>query len=392
MKVLQMRVLVNTPDISAVGGVANYYKVLRPYLGPDVEYFIVASRPGEKGGFSFFRRLFRDYWDFACRLRRGHFDLVHLNPSLLPKALLRDAGFLLLAKACGKKVVILVHGWDLRFERSIEKRFLFLFRMIYFRADAFVVLASAFQKTLRRWGYNRPVLLETTAVEDEEFASEAAMEQRADPDRKRVNILFLSRVEREKGIFVALESYRLLKEKCDNISLTIAGDGPGLAEARRYAEQNQIRDVSFTGFVMGEQKRAAFLEGDIYLFPSFGEGMPTSVLEAMAYGLPVVTRPTGGLVDLFEDSKMGFLIESLSPPDYVPVLERLISDRPLRERMGVYNREFASEHFRASRVAQRIRAMHASVMREYHKTPQTGDPAGGKTTGINGEEDVQKQE
>lgn len=350
-----MRVLVNTPDLTAEGGVANYFQVLRPHFGPDVEYFTVGMRQHNSGRLRNLWRMVADYWCYSHKLIKGGFDLVHLNASLGSKSVLRDAVFLLLAKAFRKKVLVFVHGWDLSLENRIEHGFLFLFRLTYFRTDAFVVLASAFKETLQRWGYSRTVFLETTLVNDRDFSC-------GEPTAGfPLSILFLSRVEKEKGVYVVLEAFRTLKKRHPALHLIFAGDGSELPAVRAYVQNHDIRDVDFTGYVRGEEKMACFMRSAVFVFPTFGEGMPTCVLEAMACGLPVVTRPVGGLADFFEDGKMGFLTTSLSPGDFVPLLERLVVEPELRAQIGAYNLAYADEHFRASRVAQRLLAIYHSV-------------------------------
>ncbi len=64
----------------------------------------------------------------------------------------------------------------------------------------------------------------------------------------------------------------------------------------------------------------------MYLFPTYHEGMPGSVLEAMGYGLPVITRTVGGLPDFFEHEKMGFITESLDASVFADFLEQLVKD------------------------------------------------------------------
>ncbi len=74
--------------------------------------------------------------------------------------------------------------------------------------------------------------------------------------------------------------------------------------------------MRFLGHVSGAAKTQAFRAADIYLFTSLAEGMPNSVLEAMAFGLPIVTRPVGGIRDFFEDGRMGYATDSLDSGDY----------------------------------------------------------------------------
>lgn len=82
--------------------------------------------------------------------------------------------------------------------------------------------------------------------------------------------------------------------------------------------------------------------------------MPTVVLEAMAFGLPILTRNVGGLVDFFQNDKMGFITDSLEPKDFADAMVPYIKDKELARKVGAYNAQYAKEHFMASSVARQI--------------------------------------
>lgn len=90
--------------------------------------------------------------------------------------------------------------------------------------------------------------------------------------------------------------------------------------------------------------------------------MPSSVLEAMAFGLPVITRPVGGLKDFFEDGKMGFITESKAPEAFADLMEKLITDCDDRKKIARYNQRYAREHFMASKVAKRIENIYREIL------------------------------
>jgi glycosyltransferase involved in cell wall biosynthesis len=157
---------------------------------------------------------------------------------------------------------------------------------------------------------------------------------------------------RKKGVFEAVDAYWDLRRRHPTATLTIAGEGADLESVKTYVRDSSIPDVFFAGFVTGSSKAEAFGEADVYLFPTYSEGMPLSVLEAMAHGLPIVTRPVGALRDFFEDKRMGFIIESLAPRDIADALEHLLTNRDLCLSVGKYNHEYAKKHFSAKGVAR----------------------------------------
>ena len=354
-----MKVLVNTVDLERIGGVAGYYRDVRPYLSEDVEYFTVGSRKDGDKGLKTLWRMAGDYVRFYRTLSRGDYDLVHLNPSFGNRAIVRDGIFLLLAKSRGKKTVVFMRGWDEGFERRVRERFLTLFRKVYSKTDAFIVLGSVFKNRLVEMGLDKKFFLTNTVVED------AAIENAPDrSDRDGFHVLFLARVEKDKGAYEALEAYRLLKEKFPHVTMTFAGDGSELENVKRAAEEKQIADVEFPGFLRGEEKRKAFQRADIYLFPSYHEGMPGSVLQAMGYGLPVVTRAVGGLPDFFEHEKMGFITESYESTVFADYMERLVTDPQRRLEIGKTNHDFAAQRFVASAAAHRLESIYRELLEE----------------------------
>ncbi len=131
----------------------------------------------------------------------------------------------------------------------------------------------------------------------------------------------------------------------------------------QYIERSHVKDINILGYVSGKTKIEAFQKADIYLFPTYYEGMPNSVLEAMAYGLPVITRPVGGIKDFFEDGKMGYLSNSLSPKVIASNIERLIVNPNLANKIGKYNHEYAKRHFGSSQVIQRIESICELVLK-----------------------------
>lgn len=151
--------------------------------------------------------------------------------------------------------------------------------------------------------------------------------------------------------------------------MRIVGNGSALESSKQYVIEKKIKDIYFTGTLSGQSLIEEFTKGDIYLFPSYhGEGMPTSVLEAMAFGLPIITRPVGGLADFFKQKKNGYLIESFKPNDFALKIEHLINSPYECKEISEYNHKYAIQNFMASNVAKFIENTIENTIENYGKS------------------------
>lgn len=357
------RILVVTPPLANRGGVAHYYRALRAHLGPDVEYF-TRGGGGDQTGLTGALRLFKDVRRFERRMHSSDERVVLLNPSFGYKSLVRDRFFLSSAKRAGKPIILFFRGWDLRCERIVRRYLLSWFRAAFFKADLIMVLSRGFERSLRDMGFDGPIVVETTLVPDSVFDSaDARLEASSAAPKPTFDVLFLSRLERDKGIYDAIEAHKLVVDVHPHVRLKIAGAGRELERARELVRSQRIPGVSFLGYVHDADKESAFREADLYFFPSYyGEGMPNSVLEAMAYGLAIVTRPVGGLRDFFQNEKMGYITDTRAPEKFAELIGSLVVNARTRRDMGRFNRAYAQEHFKASAVAGRLRAVCARFL------------------------------
>ena len=136
--------------------------------------------------------------------------------------------------------------------------------------------------------------------------------------------MYSGRIEKAKGVYETVDTFSILKSQYKDLTLTFVGDGSELPMLKQYVENKKIKDVRFTGELRGEDFKKEYINADMYLFLSYTEGMPTVVLEAMIFGLPIFTRKVGGLIDFFENGKMGYISSSLDPAVFAEAMRILL--------------------------------------------------------------------
>ena len=126
----------------------------------------------------------------------------------------------------------------------------------------------------------------------------------------RLELLFLGLICKDKGVFDLLEVIRANKDKFRNkLFLRIGGNGE-LERLIAYIRKYDLNDfVSFEGWVSGEKKDLLFRASNVYILPSYYEGLPLSILEAMSYGLPIIASDVGGIPDILNNYTNGLMVE-----------------------------------------------------------------------------------
>lgn len=357
------QVLLIHPDSSRLGGIESYIQKISPHLTITHESCGNSRRPGEKGIFSTGKRILGDYLNFWKKVSRADVSIVHLNTSLQPRMFYRDWVFFFLARLHGKKTLVFLHGWNTRFQRELDAGKGRIFRLLYGRADAFIVLASAFDKALGNWGITQAVHREVIIIEDEVYNGvqlDDLLRQRKLAAVKQ--LLFPSRLIRAKGIFTTIRALALVQTSKADIGLVIAGDGEDASEARQLVEELRLRHCQFTGILAGEQKYELYRQAHLLCFPTeHSEGFPNTIVEAMAFGLPILTRPVGGINDFFTEGVHGFLSESASADVFARLIETSLENESRYDEIARSNHRYAGEHFLASQAARRLEKIYRSL-------------------------------
>lgn len=362
------KVLILAPASTARGGITNYYQVLRKEFPENIEYFLRGARnwPYRKGIVSEMIRAYRDYSNFRKRILQGDIGLVQTSTSLGFWTTIRDGLFVKCAFKHKIKTIVFFRGWD---DQAVSKvqHYLSLFRYFFFPSYAIITLSEKSKKDLHNWGYRKDIFIETTLVDKDllvDVDEQSIVNKYSVLKGNAINLLYFSRVEIRKGIYDLLSAYEILTsvQSANRYSLSICGDGKELDNIKDLIDQKKLKNVHVMDFVEGVKKKSAFENAHLLVFPSYGEGMPNAVLEAMGFGLPVLTTPVGGITDFFKNGVHGYYIKPSEPADIVKKIALLLSEPGSMHRMAIANYKLASELFRSDMVSERIAKIFRNIL------------------------------
>jgi glycosyltransferase involved in cell wall biosynthesis len=257
--------------------------------------------------------------------------------------LLRDAAFVVPALLWRRPLVIHLHGSGFRdFYEAAGWPLKMLLRRMMGGATRVIVLAECLRTSLAGLVDADRIAVLSNGVEDE-FGTPPVRRAHEGP----VRVLFLGNLMRAKGFVEAMEAVASLRASGVDVQLHMAGGFLTDADrAEATARAAALGDgVRLHGVVAGSDKLALLRDADIFVFPSYSEGHPYVVLEAMSAGLPVVTTALPTLLETVEHGRTGLLVPPRDAAALAEAVATLAADREMRLRMGHAGRQRFEERY-----------------------------------------------
>ena len=266
--------------------------------------------------------------------RRLRPDVVHLNSS--------KAGVLGRVAAAAARVPVRIftaHGWAFKAASGMDSRLYLLADRAVESLTSMVICVS---ENERRAGLAAGVCTEERSVVIRNAVEVGAAPSRARGDEPPVQIVSVGRLAAPKDFSTLVAAVARLPE--GRARLRVFGDGPFRSELEAQKRALGLDGaVEFAGEV--PDVRPHLEEADVFVLSSLSEGMPVSILEAMAAGLPVVASAVPGLEEVVLDGETGFLVPPADPAALAEKLAELVDDPARRASFGAAGRARAEEHF-----------------------------------------------
>jgi glycosyltransferase involved in cell wall biosynthesis len=298
---------------------------------------------------------------FIGVLARERGTVVHLHTEAT-RGFWRDALFMALAIAARRPIILQLHGGGFqRFYDGADGLARASIRFLLDHAALIVVPCEAVGVWTRGVARRAQVVCVPDPV-----APVQAPQHGGRPSL----VLFLARLDPANGVFDLLEALSGVRAAVPGLRLMCAGEGDRAAVAR-YAERLGIADmVRFTGWVGPSAKRALLESAMVFALPSYDEALPVSLLEAMAAGVPVVVSPVGGVPEVVVDGVSGFFAAPGDIASLRRLITKLLTDRPLGERIGAAARDSVRLRCAPERALAKLGELYAALgLRAWGESP-----------------------
>jgi len=329
-----MKILMLGESLDRQGGIVSVEKLILEEATPDVLFKHIPTLPNGSSVRKvvvFVQALVELFW----RLLQKEVDLVHIHVSERGSAF-RQAITTLMVMLFRKPVIMHTHSSDFHsFYSKLPGWIKQWMSWVFGSCTRFIVLSDSWKKYYIE---NLGLKPERVIVLPNPVKLPLQIPQRKGSEK--VSFVFLGRIGQRKGAFDLINAFASLPDKQKTSSkLALAGDGEG-EKARSLVESLNLTDyITIFDWINQEQRDALLAKADVFVLPSYNEGLPMALLEAMSWGLPVITTPVGGIPEIVTNTQNGVLVQPGDIQQLSKAMQSLIEDENLRLSLGSTARE-----------------------------------------------------
>lgn len=342
------------PDPAVKGGIAsvvNGYRgsaLERRYRISYVESYCNGSKWQKLG------KAVKGYCTFIGQILWRKPDIVHIHSSFGP-SFYRKIPFICLSQLRRIPVVNHIHGaeFDVFYEQAstVKKR---LIRAVYNKCTRLLVLSEDWKERVGKIvPADRITVIENYCeIPDVPY----------DRGRDLRQVLFMGELGARKGCYDIPKIWERIIREVPSARLVMAGDGEMEQVRQGFEQRGLLEQVVFPGWVRGAEKARLFEQSAVFLFPTYNEGMPMAVLEAMSYGMGIVTTAVGGIPRLILDGKSGRICKPGDIDTMAQAVVRFLENPEERDACGLRAREDAVSHYSLERHLKKLSRVYETVI------------------------------
>jgi glycosyltransferase involved in cell wall biosynthesis len=271
----------------------------------------------------------------------------------------RSFVYLLMARLCTRPVVLHIHPVSfIDFHTRSTRLGRWMIQFAIDHSDQVVLLSDGIRSAFTPIEDGTKVIVIPNPVDITEYRRAVGKAQ----DGKELVVLFMGWIIREKGVYDLVEAIPQVISRVPGARFVFAGNKEVERLRDMLRERHLDRVAEVVGWVSGEAKLKLLRESHLLVLPSYTEGVPNVLLEAMAAGLPVLTTPVGGIPSIVEDGKTGAFVAPGDVPGLAAAITRLLLDPGLRGRLSTAARASMEAGYSLESVGRMLATTYGKYM------------------------------
>lgn len=339
------KIIITSPSLDPTQNVSGISSVTQFIIknNPQAEYihFELGRKDNERGGIRRIAAIGKAllYW---YRLLSQHPDaIIHYNFPLSRASILRDPLFIWTARIKRHRIVIHLHGGNFLTAKHIPKYLKILLKQIFALPVPFIVL-SDFEKNLvqQKFGCKEIIVL-PNCIDIEE----AKRFERQVNTQHPLTIGYLGRITQTKGMDYLLKACIQINKEGIPFILKIAGKEEIQGQYLPLFSEKLGTQFKYAGVVSGKSKTEFIKSLDIFILPSFFEGLPMSLIECMSFGAVPITTAVGSIKEVVKEEENGLFIKVKDSDSIIRQIKRLNNERELLTRLSKNAQTYIQTYF-----------------------------------------------
>lgn len=351
-------IIINSPSLDPTKNVSGISAVVQFIIGKNTGYnynhFEVGRTDEDKGGLGRVFSILGSLKKWKAMLKKSPNAIVHYNFALTKLSIIRDSVYLHFVR--NNKLLVHLHGGNYLFDDDMPFYISWLLKRLFMKDIPFIVLSEKEKERITEKYHAKTVISLPNCVD----LSEAQTFVRKMPGES-LTLGYIGRIAETKGMKELLEACVTMKKDQVPFKLIIAGSERNgdvlLSQFRTLLGDN----FEYAGVVSGEAKNRFLKEMEVFVLPSYFEGLPISLLEAMSFAAVPVTTNVGSIGTVVHEGENGLFIQVKNSEDIADKVQMLINTEGLMEKLGKKAKETIFEQYDPDKYVEILNRIYQSL-------------------------------
>jgi glycosyltransferase involved in cell wall biosynthesis len=349
-----MKIIITSPSLDTnknVSGISSVTKfIIKNNESHKYVHFEIGKKDDDKRNLYSILRIAKTYLKWIYLMAFSRDILIHFNIPIEKFALIRDTPLILISRLFKKRMILHIHGGEFSMNKKLPFWIKYILKFNFYGETPKIVL-SPFDKDFLEEKLSCTKIFVLPNCAD---LSDACNFNRTLSKNKIPILLFMGRISFNKGIEFIFHALESLKKQNYNFKFIMAGKGP---EEKLYVKRFSDllgEDFTFEGVVSGIKKTELLKNSNIFLLPSFFEGLPMALIESMSFGLVPITTNVGSIKYLIKNDLNGIIVNKYSSEEITSAIIKISDDKEYAQKLSKNARDYIFTNYDSKKYISRL--------------------------------------